>query len=199
MPPLSRLRSHAFDHLGRTTRNTRVSSTVEVPIEVPVAARQSRKTARVRAIPSWISLRARTSSASLGRCRASPLIRLRFAHAQCHFECHVLPIRRDVPTAWTQTTRVIHGVPIVQAAVISKVGRIVVVNGLSAIPCVLSTHYCSTPPESHRRWRNAHCEGFPQTNTAPNLHRSVIVAVVVHRVAASEFDCFRFLTHRSKG
>ena len=33
----------------------------------------------------------------------------------------------------------------------------------------------------------------------PNLHRSVIVAVVVHCIAASEFNCFRFLTHRSKG
>lgn len=50
----------------------------------------------------------------------------------CELECHKLLIRRNVPTAWTQPTRVIHCVPVVQAAVISKVGPVVTVNGLRA-------------------------------------------------------------------
>ena len=43
-----------------------------------------------------------------------------------------------MPTAGTQTTRVIHCVPVVQAAVISQVRGIVAVNGLSAKVGVVS-------------------------------------------------------------
>ena len=32
------------------------------------------------------------------------------------------------------------------------------------LPLCYSTHCCSTPQESHRHWRNAHCASSPQTN-----------------------------------